>query len=212
MKRIDIERLDYEELLRGSREYVKRERRDAVYKVATFLVDHFWFKPADMADSIAVFLLVWNQAFYRYCNFDLDIEGLQKFLERNEKILYVVRKRDISSLTENDGKLVTALFDELLDILKCNDRKSPVAVSKALHLLAPEFLPIWDDDISMAYSCYWYDSNKASSKYLTFMGKMKNLSQRIIQTYMDKNSADKTTPKKLFAKKRPPILASQNLY
>jgi hypothetical protein len=191
MKMIDIESLDYEELLRGSREYVKREKRDAMYKVATFLVDHFWFRPADITDGIGVLLLVWNQAFYRYCNFALDFEILEAWLMKNENILKEVRNRDISSLSAEDKKMVKSLFDEMLDALICGNRKSPVAVSKALHLLAPSFFPIWDNDISKAYDCYWEDSNLASSTYLAFMEKMKDLSQRIVETYMNKNNVDR---------------------
>jgi len=34
--KIDVENISYEEVLRGSREYVEKEKRDAMYKVATF--------------------------------------------------------------------------------------------------------------------------------------------------------------------------------
>jgi hypothetical protein len=206
MKKFEIESIDYRELLRGSSDYVQNEKRDAIYKVATFLVNHFWFRPADIADGIGVLLLVWNQALYRYCNFALDFEGLEKFLKKNEKTINKLRNRDISSLNENDEELVKELFDELLDVLKCEDRKSPVATSKALHLLAPSFFPIWDNDISKAYNCYWYYPELASEKYFKFMGKMKELSQRIIQTYSDRNNVDSGTAKKAICEK-----ASENL-
>lgn len=55
-----------EEFLKGCEEFEKHEKRDAMYKVATFLVFHFWGKPSDMADGLGVLLLTWNQAFYRY--------------------------------------------------------------------------------------------------------------------------------------------------
>jgi hypothetical protein len=199
--KIDVENISYEEVLRGSREYVEKEKRDSMYKVATFLVDHFWFRPSDVADGIGVLLLVWNQAFYRYCNFALDFEDLEKFLRENKKIIEELRDRDISSLDKTDADIIRELFDELLDVLECENRKSPVATSKALHLLAPNFFPIWDDDISKAYGCYWYDSSMASQRYLRFMEKMKNLSQKIISTYMDKNKVDKETAKETIRKK-----------
>lgn len=195
MRKVDVEHLDYEEILRGSREYVQKEKRDSMYKVATYLVDHFWFKPTDISDGIGVLLLVWNQALYRYCNFALDFEALEGWLKRNENVLKEIRNRDISSLGAGDKKMVERLFDELLDVLRCGDRKSPVAVSKALHLLAPSYFPIWDNDISRAYDCYWENSDLASSTYLAFMEKMKDLSQRVIQTYMTRNNADRDTSK-----------------
>ena len=43
-----------------------------MYRVATFLVSHFWGKSSDMADGLGVLLLTWNQAFYRYGIFDFD--------------------------------------------------------------------------------------------------------------------------------------------
>ena len=42
------------------------DKRDAMYVTARFLVEHFWGQPSKTADSLGVFLLTWNQAFYRY--------------------------------------------------------------------------------------------------------------------------------------------------
>jgi len=44
--------------------------------------------------------------------------------------------------------------------------KSPVAVAKALHLLAPNFFPLWDDKIARAYGCYYND--RPEEKYVSF--------------------------------------------
>ena len=184
-------RISYEELLRGSQEFVQQERRDSMYKVATFLVNHFWYEPSDIADGIGVLLLVWNQAFYRYCNFALDFEGLEKFLKENKKAIQELRHRDISSFNKADMHLIRELFDALLDALKCGNKKSAVAVSKALHLLAPNFFPLWDVEISKAYGCYWYDSHAASEKYLRFMIVMRDVSERIVVTYMNKNNVSR---------------------
>jgi len=192
MKKINANDIDYMDILQGAQKYVEEEKRDSMYKVATFLVYHFWYRPSDIADGIGVLLLVWNQAHYRYCNFALDFEGLERFLKNNEKALKELRHRDISGFnSSNDGNLIRRLFDDLLDVLKCGERRSPVAVSKALHLLAPDFFPIWDNDISKAYGCYWYDSDLASEKYLEFMAKMKTLSERIAATYMTEEKVDK---------------------
>src|SRR5690348_13105033 len=58
------------QLARGCNAFGQHEQRDAMYKTATFLVGHFWGRPAKMADSLGVLLLTWNQAFYRYGSFD----------------------------------------------------------------------------------------------------------------------------------------------
>jgi len=66
------------------------------------------------------------------------------------------KKRRISSLLESYEEGITNLFKEFLKALqidsgKMQGRTSPVAVSKALHLLAPDFFPIWDQKIAKAY-------------------------------------------------------------
>jgi len=57
---------DREEFLRGCEQFENREKRDAMYKVATFLIKQFWGQASEMADGLGVLLLTWNQAFYRY--------------------------------------------------------------------------------------------------------------------------------------------------
>lgn len=56
MKKIDVGSIDFQDLLQGSTDYVQNEKRDSIYKVATFLVKHFWYKPTDIADGIGVLL------------------------------------------------------------------------------------------------------------------------------------------------------------
>ena len=186
-------RITYEDVLQGSQKFVQQEKRGSMYKVATFLVDHFWYKPSDIADGIGVLLLVWNQAFYRYCNFALDFENLERCLEKNEKAILQFRQRNISSFNKTDMPTIRRLFIALLEALKCGNRKSPVAVSKALHLLAPNFFPLWDVEISKAYGCHWYDSSEAREKYLRFMNSIKDLSRRIVTSYMNKNNVSRET-------------------
>lgn len=168
----------YEEFLKGCEEFEKREKRGAMYKVATFLVSHFWGKPSHMADGLGVLLLTWNQAFYRYGNFDFD--KLERCIARNLRTLEVFRNRDIASLSEEKEKDVKELFDDFLEALqiasgKLKGRKSPVAVAKALHLLAPSFFALWDDNIARAYGCHY--SQSPADKYVEFC--------RIIKTMVD---------------------------
>jgi len=134
-----------EEFLKGCEEFERREKRDAMYKVATFLVSHFWGKPSDMADALGVLLLTWNQAFYRYGNFDFG--KLEECIARNLKKIKAFRSKDISSLSEGEDK-------------------SPVAVAKALHLLAPKFFPLWDDGIAKGYGCHYSDD--PAGRYIEF--------------------------------------------
>ena len=159
-----------EEFLRGCLRYTNHEKRDAMYKIATFLISHFWGDPSNMADSLGVLLLTWNQAFYRYGSFDFD--QLEECINRNLRKLENFREKDIFIFSESDEPEIINIFNEFMESLKIDsermkERRSPVAVSKALHLLAPNFFPLWDDRISKVYNCYY--SNNPSEKYIQFM-------------------------------------------
>ena len=167
---MNTHRLTPAEVRRGSQAFRSHERRSAMYKVATFLIDHFWGAPADMADALGVLLLTWNQALYRFGSF--DFASLEHVLHENLTCLGEYRAREILSLTEADAPAIEALFGYFLDALRIADGKkkgarSPVAVAKALHLLAPRFFPLWDDKIAKAYNCRY--STNPIAKYLAFM-------------------------------------------
>lgn len=170
-----------EEINKGVKEFRKNEGRAAMYKVASFLIDHFWGKPAEMADGLSVLLSTWNQAFYRYGTFDLN--KLEKCIRDNLPKIKKYRSRNISSLSASDEKDIKKLFNEFLMALKqINKRKkeghkSPVSVAKAIHLLAPKFFPLWDDKIARAYGCHY--SNNPAEQYIKFCKIMKGFSERL---------------------------------
>lgn len=168
--------LTSEEFQRGLDAYQMHVARDPIYETATFLLNHSWGEPRKMADGLGVLLLTWNQGFYRFGQFDFNL--LEESLQWGMPVIAEFRKRHIKSLTQTDEVAVEQLFLSLLDALRRRegkriDQKSPVAVAKALHLLAPDFFPIWDEKIADAYGCY-YASNPAK-QYLTFAMKMQEL-------------------------------------
>jgi len=155
----------------GCKEFESLEKRDAMYRVATFLVKTWWGNPAEMADAIGVLILTWNQAFYRYGRFDFS--KLENYLKTNMTPLEKFKAKDICDFSDADEKEIATLFNELLDALrissenpKVNGRKSPVAVAKALHLLAPKFFPLWDDKIAKAYGVHY--AKDPAMKYIAF--------------------------------------------
>jgi len=175
-----LKSIDKMEFQNGINEFEKREKRDAMYKVATFLVANFWGNPPNMADGLGVLLLTWNQAFYRYGLFDFN--KLEQFINNNFQKIDNFRKRSISSLSTSDEVEIKLLFNELLDVLqidtgKLKGRKSPVAVSKTLHLLAPNFFPLWDNKISIGYGCYY--NEKPHEKYVSFCKIMKTMAESV---------------------------------
>ncbi len=164
-----------EEFRKGCKEFERREKRDVMYKVATFLVKKFWRNRSKMADGLGVLLFTWNQAFYRYGSFDFD--KLVKCIDKNFQKINFFRNRDISSLSNKDYGDIKVLFNEFLEALRIDTgnkkryKKSPVSVAKALHLLAPKFFPLWDVKIAKEYRCYY--SKNPSDKYILFCEKMK---------------------------------------
>lgn len=168
---------------RGVLAFRKYEARDAMYRVAAFLVGEFWERPRDLADGVGVLLLTWNQAHYRYG--PPDLERFEKFLARNAPTLQELRPREISTLSTKDDTTVGPLFASALEALeiregKSKGRRSPVAVAKALHLLAPSFFPLWDAAIATAYSCPY--STDPVAKYLRFMRLSKHMVGELRET------------------------------
>lgn len=178
------------EFIKGIQEFKNHEKRDAMYKVATFLVNHFWGNFSEMADGLGVLLLTWNQAFYRYGVFNFD--ELERCIKDNFKEIEQFRNREIQSLLSDDEENIKKLFMKFLDALQISEgkmkgRKSPVSVAKALHILAPSFFPLWDDKIARAYNSYY--NTEPAKKYFQFCNTIKSMSCSI-GNYI--NKADKS--------------------
>ncbi|UVH55138.1 hypothetical protein NWF24_20120 [Variovorax paradoxus] len=157
-------------ILRGSNAFRKNLPREAVYKTATFLVNHHWGNAREMADGMGVLLLTWNQAFYRYGQF--DFLKLERCIEKNMSSLESIRMRNILEFGKVDEPLVRRLFEGFSAALAIRrgskeGMQSPVATAKALHLLAPSFLALWDHKIARGYGCYY--ANDPVGKYLDFL-------------------------------------------
>ena len=187
-----------EEFRRGYQAFQDRERRDAMYKTAYFLVSHFWGKPAEITDGLGVLLLTWNQALYRYGSFDFQL--LEKTVTANWQVLESFHNRDIFSYIETDDPTIMALFEQFLVALQiCEGKKkgtpSPVAVAKTLHLLAPAYFPLWDNKIAKAYGCPY--KGQSSSQYVAFLRKMKRLADHLGLQGMPSGNFTKTALKLL---------------
>lgn len=172
---------DEDEFKQGIQEFDDREQRDAMYNVASFLMDEFWGHPADMADGLGVLLLTWNQAFYRTQSFDFD--ELEVCIDVHLEELNSYRSRSIATLSEDDEPDIRQTFSDFLDATRLQSGyregyRSPVGVAKGLHLLAPSFFPLWDSDIAEEYG---YDTTSKSNPedYLKFCWDMKDFAARV---------------------------------
>ncbi len=183
------------EFLQGVKEFRRREPRDAIYEVSSFFIPHFWKDFYNMAIGAGAFLLSYNQAFYRYGIFDFDRLGT--CIRANLFKLSIFRERNITDLLESDEEVIKGLFREFLEALqidsgKTQGRKSPVSVSKTLHILAPDFFPMWDYKIARAYGYDYYKN--PDEKYILFCRTMRIFANRV-KGYI--THSDKTLVKRI---------------
>lgn len=183
-----------EEFIKGVKAYRRQEERDAVYKIAQYLIEELFKAPKDeevkgrtraewTTDAVGTLLLVWNWAFYRYGQ--LNFYKFQETIERYYQDLLSFRNRNIETLSKSDENLIKEIFIGFAEATSTNvdgkQKFTPVGVVKALHLLAPNFFPLWDQEIAKAYGCplnYGTIEDKAQ-RYITFMGKIKKFLEEI---------------------------------
>ena len=142
----------------GSRQFEAEEPRDSMYRVARFLIEEWWADDAKLVDALSVLLLTWNSAFYRYGTFDAG--SLETCIRENRAFINEFRERSITTLVQADHVQSTKLFKAFSAALaRAGEKKleTPVGCVKALHLLAPNFFPLWDQYIAPAYSCPFRD-------------------------------------------------------
>lgn len=154
----------------------RQNNADEMYNLASRLVDDYWYNPKNLASAIGLLLLVWNQAYYRYGH--PNFNEIENFLYRHTELFKGWRPRHISTASCEDLDNLKVVFLDALDALKIakgtfSNRRSSVSVSKALHILAPNFFPLWDYKIANAYGCR-YQSNPVKA-YLRFIKKQNEM-------------------------------------
>jgi hypothetical protein len=154
------------ELEAAKKAFELNEPRDLFYRAATELVDQAiqGNSSLSLAEALAVLLQTWNSAYYRYNAFDnkhfSDIENIVKI---NYKMLLKIRKRSIETFTEGDGLKIKQVFVDFEEVL------GPVGAAKCLHLLAPNFFPLWDRAIAKAYDVPLKNRGNNADSYCLFI-------------------------------------------
>ena len=177
MKR-EIPVLTWELLGEAHKKYLEEEPRDAMYKVSMRLIEHDWENDKEISEALGVLLLTWNSAFYRYGNLNFDL--IQDAVSVTKDKLSELRKRSIVTCKEDERGKIEEVYQKLIFALKKTGKigkknegeelYSPVSAAKALHLLCPNFFPIWDDTIAIEYGCKWHDTTLSFDKYWKFIG------------------------------------------
>ncbi len=193
MDDLEIPRCD--QLQAGIKAYEANERRADVYFQAMSKISQQWGDASEMARGIKLLLDAWHQTFYRFGNFDFSL--LVDCVTRNLGPINSFQPRSIDSLASTDENAIKQLFEDFLDALRGGNRRSPVAVAKSLHLLAPNFFPLWDTEIAIHYSSWWAFSMFGAMEYVPFCWKMKHVAQKLANCECILNSSPKRSALKL---------------
>ncbi len=132
------------------------------------------------SNSIGVFLLIWLPLVYKDEG-HIDLEKIQSFLIKYEAEINSYKKRTILTLDGNDEESIKMLFSELLIALfnQRDNKKSPVAVGKVLHFIAPDFFPIWDKKITEQLGCN-INCDMIAEEYFKFCAFYKSLVEKLM--------------------------------
>lgn len=154
------------DLARARTQYKQVEPRDLFYRAATDLLSRARGVGSilNLGEALAVLLFTWNQAFYRYHPPGPEhITAIEQLLASNESALEAAKSRTLTSLAPEDGAAIESLFLVFEELL------GPVGAAKALHLLAPNFFPIWDRRIAARYVGELRQRGFNGSRYVAFM-------------------------------------------
>jgi hypothetical protein len=155
------------DIKRAHSAFRSNEPRDLFYRAATELVRLAIDKKISLAvtEALAVLLQSWNRAYYRYhrSNTKRDFNKMQSLYRKHSKALALYRRRKIDSFVGSEAAAVCCLFTEFERVL------GPVGAAKALHLLAPNFFPLWDRAIAHAYHATLGKVGTNGKRYATFM-------------------------------------------
>lgn len=180
--------LHYLDLLAEYKRYIENEPRDLIYKIVTRIVFQYWGEPSEVAEGITILLSTWNFAFYRGTLPDVD--QLEKAIRERYLELKEFRVRNIESLTTDDNEPIEEIFNEFKIALRRGGKRpaeAPVSATKALHLIAPNFFPLWDNSIAEHYGC----GEMGSEDYVHFMYKMREVAEGVIESYIKEHGGDK---------------------
>lgn len=165
--------------------FIKREPRALFYKVARELVDLALSKKTSISisEALGVLLQTWNKAFYRYTLFDEDhLRDIENLLNANNEKLMEYRERNLNDLSDDEEPIIKEIFESFEKVT------GPVGAAKALHLLAPEFFPLWDRTIAKAYNIPLRGKGTNKDQYFKFMKITKQQCNRINAKDLEHNT------------------------
>lgn len=187
----------YQEIMENCKIFVANEGRQRYYTWASKVVDEAWGQDqtgdidiGGVVSGIMILEYSWNEMFYRDGLFDFS--RLEECVEKHVFPLSQFRKRALSSYESSDQEVIVHLFADFLDALgnQNSHLRSPVAVGKCLHLLSPQFFPLWDGSIAKGTGYYWgtpVNPRAAAKSYIDFMTFTQELVDHIVRDFAEKH-------------------------
>ena len=138
------------ELADAHEEFLEIDPRDLFYRAASELVRAVREGQSEinLAEAVAVLLLTWNGPYYRFrphLHSEEHFADIEALLQQYRHNLSDFETRSISTLQQADKEDIQRIFRAFRTIL------GPTGTAKALHLLAPDFFPLWEQSIADAY-------------------------------------------------------------
>jgi hypothetical protein len=140
--------ISVEQVHAARKAFEENEPRDLFYRAAIELVTLALEQKTSLSvtEAIAVLLQTWNKAFYRFHPFTKQhVCDIERVVSTHHAELAVFRQRSIGSFCDEDVTPIESIFNHFEAVL------GPVGAAKSLHLLAPDFFPLWDRAITKAY-------------------------------------------------------------
>jgi hypothetical protein len=166
-KEIELPLPTIDQLERARKSFEAYEPRDLFYRAATELVSLALDLKTKLSvvEALAVLLQTWNAQYYRFRRtFDAaHFEAIEAVINANLDALRGYRGRHLLTLDADETDRLTQFFATFELVL------GPVGAAKALHLLAPDFFPLWDRKIAESYGIRLGNSGENGREYVRFM-------------------------------------------
>ena len=156
------------EVARAHEQYLSAEGRDVVYRVARDLVERGYRGESafTVGEGVAVLLLSWNASFYRPrpALVRTVVADLDRLVNSHAADLVAFRSREVRMYNAATDRLaVEQIYRDFVRVLW------PVGTAKALHVLAPEFFPLWDSEIAHRFKLPTSPREVSVGSYLRLM-------------------------------------------
>lgn len=142
--------------------YEKNEPRDLFYRIAIELtalaIDNR--TSITLSEALASLLQTWNRPYYQYRKFSSQhFHDIDSLIEKTLPLIQELRNNKI----ECSNAEIRQLYTDYKKVL------GPVGAAKCLHLLAPDFFPLWDRAIAEKYGLPLRKTGDNAELYIEFL-------------------------------------------